>query len=311
MAAMELCHQRGWTDGLPVVPPTPERVEAMLAGGGVEAQAVLGRIPERRRTIRAEQVAINAVMAGCLPAYMPVVLAAVRALLEPAFGLHGPTASTAGVGILTIVHGPVARAIGMNCGEDVFGPRSRANATIGRAIRLLLLNAAGHRFDRATLGHPGRFTYCIAEQEEAGWEPLHVLRGLPAASSAVTVMAAEAPNQVSDHVSTTGEGILNTIAARMAAPGSMNAEAGKAQMAVVICPEHRRTLQAEGWSKAGVAEYLWEHARTAAGRPVVPTAADLLLLTAGGEAGRFSAVICGWATRHQSAAVTMPIGREG
>lgn len=329
VAAIEYCYEQGWTDGLPVVPPTPDRVAAMLAASGLAPEVVLGRIPERRLTIRAEQVAINAVMAGCLPAYMPAVTAAVRALLDPAFGLHGPSATTAGVAFLTIVNGPYARRIGLNSGENVFGPGNRANATIGRALRLLLLNAGAALFDRATLGHAGKYTYCLAEQEDAGWEPLHTLRGFDRHQSTVTVMAAEAPNQVNNHVANSGRELLLTFTRRMAAVGTANANSrgARPQMAVVICPEHRRTLQADGWSKADVRRFLWEHARVSVAdlkrggllpgpvapgdeeqrSPVTPAEADLLIVTAGGEAGRFSAVIPGWNTTAASVAVTVPI----
>jgi hypothetical protein len=332
--AIEFCYDQGWTDGLPVIPPTPGRVAAMLAASGLAAGDVLGRIPERRITLRAEQVAINAVMAGCLPAYMPVVVAAVRGLLDPAFGLHGPGASTAGVGFLTVVNGPMARAIGLNSGENLFGPGNRANATIGRALRLLLTNASGPLFDRATLGHAGKYTYCMAEQEDVGWEPLHTMRGLAPGTSAVTVMAAEAPNQVNNHTAAGGRELLMTFIRRMTVVGTFNTVSvgGKPHQAVVICPEHRKKLQAEGWSKADVRQFLWENARLSVAdlkrggllsgpvtpadeehtSPVTPTVEDLLILTAGGEAGGFSAVIPGWGTTQSCRAVTVPISqREG
>jgi len=332
-SATEYCIEQGWTDGLPVILPTPERVRAMLAGGDLPADALLGRIPERRISVRVEQVAINAVMAGCLPSYMPVVLAAVKGLLDPAMGLHGPAASTAGVGFLVIVNGPYASQIGLRNGENLLGPGARANATIGRAIRLLLINAGGDSFDRATLGHPGKYSYCVAEQEGADWEPLHTLRGFAAHESAVTVMAAEGPNQVNNSLATNGDDLLTALARRMIAPGSSNVnDGGNQQMVVIICPEHRRTLQAEGWSKVDVRHRLWEKARislaerkrsfVAAGAiargdedaftPVTPSPEDLLILTAGGTAGRFSAVIPGWASSRQCRAVSVKItGVEG
>jgi|GEM_PF-131982 len=325
--AVEFCYAAGWTDGLPVVPPTPDRVSAMLTAARLEPDAVLGQIPERRITLRAEQVAINAVMAGCRPEYMPGVVAAVRALLDPAFGLHGPAASTQGVAFLTVINGPYARRIGLNAGENLFGPANRANATIGRAMRLSLLNTGAGLFDRATLGHPGKYTYCVAEQEEAGWEPLHVMRGHDPRSSTVTVLAAEAPNQVSNHVAATPEALLDSFARRMAAPGSSNAQSGNVEMAVVICPEHRRSLQAVGWSKRDVQQYLWLHALNSVAdlkragvlegpvapadevqlRHVTPAPEDILIITAGGDAGRFSAVIPGWGAKESSRAVTVPI----
>lgn len=152
LEAIEALMERGLTDGLPVIPPTPERVEAALAAAGLAPDVVLGTVPERRRRVTAEKVAINAVMAGCRPEYLPVVAAAVRAMLEPAFGLHAPAASTAGIAPLLIVNGPYARKIGINAGQNVFGPGHRANATIGRAVRLVLQNVVGGVFDKGTLG---------------------------------------------------------------------------------------------------------------------------------------------------------------
>jgi len=332
-SAFDYCVDQGWTDGLPVVLPTPERVQAMLTGGDLAPDVVLGRVPERKISIRVEQVAINAVMAGCLPVYMPVVLAAVKGLLDPAMGLHGPWASTAGAAFLVIVNGPYANRIGLRNGENLMGPGNRANATIGRAIRLLLINAGGDSFDRATLAHPGRYSYCIAEQEDQGWEPLHTLRGFKSTDSAVTVMAAEAPNQISNRLAATGNEVLTALARRMTTPGSPNAnDGGLQQMVVIICPEHRSTLQAEGWSKVEVRKRLWEMAHISladrkrafavagtvqegdetAFTPVTPSPEDLLVLTAGGQAGRFSAVMPGWAQKSKSCSVTVKItGVEG
>ncbi|HEX7124947.1 MAG TPA: hypothetical protein VF406_04120 [Thermodesulfobacteriota bacterium] len=325
LEAMEVFLERGWTDGLPVVPPTPDRIEAALAAAGVEPGAVLGTIPERRRTVTAEKVAVNAVMAGCRPEYLPVVLAAVRAMLDPAFGLHGPAASTAGVAPLVIVNGPYGRAIGVNAGRNVFGPGHRANATIGRAVRLVLHNVCGGVFDRGTLGHPGRYTYCIGEIEDGRFDPLHVERGFGRDESVVTVMAAEAPNQVSNHVSTTPEGILATIADRMRALGSANV-GGRQEMLVVLCPEHAATVAAAGWTKRQVREHLWRTAVRTRGElkaggvlppdapgddaevvHATPAPEDLLVVVAGGEAGRFSAVLPGWARKSDCRAVSVRI----
>ena len=150
---MEYMYQQGWTDGLPVVPPTEQKVLAFLKEVNIKPDEVIGAIPERNRVFTAEKLAINAVMAGCLPVYFPVVLAAFRAMCEPAFGLHGPTASTAGAAILIIVNGPMAKQIGMKSGQNLFGPGNRANATIGRAVSLAMMNLGGAEFDRmAALG---------------------------------------------------------------------------------------------------------------------------------------------------------------
>ncbi|GAB7388028.1 hypothetical protein BSNK01_18650 [Bacillaceae bacterium] len=326
ITAIEEYMNRGWTDGLPVIPPTPERVEQMLQFAGMKPDDVIGGIPERNRVFTAEKVAINAVMAGCLPAYFPVVVAAVTAMSDPRFNLHGPTASTHGCGILLIVSGPVVEQIGLNAGQGVFGPGSRANATIGRAIRLVLHNLGGGReFDRSTLGHPGKFTYCIAELA-TDWLPLHAERGLSPEDSAVTVIAAEAPNQIQNHAATNPDAILLTLADRMTALGTFNMTKEQ-QFTVVLCPEHYRTLRSHGWNKKKVREFLYEHARRPLAdlkkfgllpgeiaeedektmKTAVPSPDDILLVVAGGEAGRFSACIPGWGTIQQTQAITRSI----
>jgi hypothetical protein len=325
--ALETFYQNGWTDGLPVVPPTEEKVLAFLGAAGLAPDEILGAIPERNRIFTAEKVVVNAVMAGCLPEYFPVVVAAVRGISRPEFGLHGISASTAGTAILMVVNGPVAEAIGLNNGQNLMGPGNRANATIGRALRLVLYNLGGREFDRSTLGHPGKYTYCIGEQETGSWAPLHVMRGFKKETSAVTLFAAEGPNQIQNHVALNPENILNTIADRMRALGSFNM-GGDCECAVIICPEHYETIVREGWTKEGVREFLYENAC----RPLadlkrgglnesplepgdekqmvraVSSPEHILLIMAGGGAGRFSACMPGWFSRHMSRAVTEPIG---
>ena len=160
--ALELCYRRGWTDGLPVVPPTEAAVRGMLEAVGLEPDAQVAFITNRQVAISAEKVAINAVMAGCLPEHMPVVLAAVEGIADPRWGYHGPATSTGGAGVLMIVNGPIARRLDFNCGDNLFGPGWRSNATVGRAVRLVMRNVIGTipgRLDRGTLGHPGKYTY--------------------------------------------------------------------------------------------------------------------------------------------------------
>jgi len=324
--AVETFFQKGWTDGLPVVPPTERKVLAFLGTAGLAPDEILGAIPERNRVFTAEKVAINAVMAGCLPEYFPVVVAAVRGISRPEFGLHGVSASTAGTGILIVVNGPVSQELGINSGQNLMAPGNRANATIGRALRLVLYNLGGREFDRSTLGHPGKYTFCISEQESR-WEPLHVMRGQAKETSAVTLFAAEGPNQVQNHSALKPENILNTMADRMRALGSFNM-GGDVEFAVIICPEHYETLISAEWSKKGVQEYLFEKAcRPLADlkrgglneAPLVPGDEEtmlravsspdrILLIMAGGVAGRFSACMPGWFNRHMSRAVTEPIG---
>jgi len=322
--AIELFYQKGWTDGLPIIPPTEGLIRAMLDSVQMEPDTVIGSIPERSRVFTAELVAVNAVMAGCLPEYFPVVVAGISAISDPAFGLHGPSASTHGAAILMIVNGPITEAIGLNSGQNVFGPGHRANATIGRALRLVLINAGGApEFDRSTLGHPGKFTYCIAENETTDWQPLHVERGFDPSDSTVTVFAAESPNQMNNHTALRAENILLTLADRMSALGTFNM-GGQTEMAVIICPEHYHTLNLQGWDKAGVRQFLYDKAARPLSdlkkggyieKPVedgdekiliraVPSPDDILLVVAGGAAGRFSACIPGWANMKACHSVT-------
>jgi hypothetical protein len=329
LAAIETCFEKGWTDGLPVVPPTADRIWAMLDAMGKQPEDVLGEIPARARRITAEKLAINAVMAGCLPVYAPVLLAVTEALCDPAFSVHGPTASTSGMGILTIVSGPIASQIGLNAGENLFGPGWRANATIGRALRLLLRNVCGAVpgvLDRSCFGHPGKFTYCIAEDEaRSPWIPLHAERGIPLEESAVTLFAGESPHQVANHSAADPEAILSTIADVMVAGGRLSLSGQ--QFVVIIAGEHRQRLSQRDWTKKDVRAWLHEHAARSeedlarAGRlpfPETPAQAarqyravtepeDILVVAAGGDAGGYSVVIPGWSGRAHSQAVTKMI----
>ena len=197
ITAIERCYELGWTDGLPVVPPTLARVEDFMDFAERSPDEVLGSIPERRREVTVAKTAANAVMAGCLPEYFPVVLAATEAMLDPEFNLIAPSSSQGGAAVLVIVNGPVVGELGMNSGANIFGPGNRANATIGRAIRLILMNACASipgLFDRTVIGHPGKYTYCIAENEtDSDWLPLHAERGFSPDESAVTVFASWEP----------------------------------------------------------------------------------------------------------------------
>src|SRR5512140_652956 len=217
--AMELCSAKGWTDGLPVVPPTEPRISAMLAAAGLEPDLEIAFIENRQVSVTAEKVAINAVLAGCKPEYMPVIVAAVEALADPLYGYHGPATSTGGSAVFMVVNGPIARELDINCGDNLFGPGWRANATIGRAVRLIMRNVIGTlpgELDRSSLGHGGKYTYCIAENEaESPWPPLHATRGLRRDQNAVTILAALAPHQYSNGLSSTPEGVLVTACASM------------------------------------------------------------------------------------------------
>lgn len=326
--AVEFCYSQGWTDGLPVVPPTPERVSEFLAYAGHAPGDLLGTIPPRNRIITAEKVAINAVMAGCLPNYMPVIVAAIEAMCQEQFNLHGISATTGGTAPLLIVSGSVAQQLNMNGGVNCFGPGVRANATIGRAIRLILMNVGGAIpgvLDKACLGHPGKYSYCIAEDEEGNpWESLGSERGMPQDVSSVTVFAGEAPHYVNSQLAATGErlvgGIVNTMMGTLYRGGCW---------VLVLCPEHVTVFKKEGWSKAQIRQAVYERAtrplaefKRLNGLPdsaisgedartayrYMSSPADLLIVTAGGKAGGFSAIVPPWAAGADSLPVTRAIG---
>jgi len=309
---MEEMFERGWTDGLPVVPPTPERVEAML--GGADGAVSLGFVPPSMGEATLERVAACAVLAGCRPAYFPVVTAAARAVLDPAFNLHGQAVTTQPAGQLVVVNGPVRQAIGLNSGMGALGPGFRANLTIGRAVRLLVTLCGGAvpgGLDRATLGQMGKIGFCIAEDEETSpWEPLHVERGFGAGQSVVTVIGSDAPLNISDHRSRTPQDLACILAWAAATSWSTNWWPLAEPSVFVICPEHAEMFRAAGWSKQRLREFMFTAVHRPAGElrrgettPLVHgadpaaevhkwTSPDaIVLLVAGGEAGRYSAVL--------------------
>ncbi len=328
--AIDLAFEKGWSDGLPVVPPTESRVRAMLDAAGLAPDQQIAFIAHRAVPVTAEKVAINAVMAGCRPEYMPVVVAAVEGIGDPRWSYHGPGTSTAGAGVLTIVNGPIGRELGFNSGDNLFGPGWRANLTVGRAVRLVMRNVCGSRpgtLDRGTLGHPGRLSYVIAENEaESPWTPLHVERGFRPEQSTVTVVAAEGPRQFYNQLSSTAEGVLTTLADDMRISGTA---IGQPHYVLVLAGEHMRTIAQSGWGKKEIRQFVWEqthnsHAhlkRTqrmsgevqpgdeARMRPLVATPDDILVVAAGGRAGAFSAYIPGWSSAKSSAAVTKEVKR--
>jgi hypothetical protein len=328
--AIEYCYERGWTDGLPVIPPTPDRVRAMLDALRLDPQQQVAYIAHRAVAITAEKVAINAVLAGCKPEYLPVVLAAIQGIADPAWGYHGPGTSTGGAAVLMVVNGPIARTLDINGGDNLFGPGWRANATIGRAVRLVMRNVCGSRpgtLDRATLGHPGRLSYVIAENEaESPWTSLHVERGFRPDQSTVTVMAAEAPHQFYNQLSNTAEGILTTLCDDMRISGNV---VGQPQYMVILAGEHTHTIAKDGWTKAQVRQFIFDHTQNSlahlkqthrlAGavqpgdetrlRPLVESPDDVLVVAAGGRAGAFSAYIPGWGSKRSSQAVIKEVTR--
>jgi len=258
-SAIEACYARGWTDGLPVVPPTEALVDAMVAAGSWPPDHVLLHEPVRDRVVTAEKAAINSVMAGCRPEYFPVVGAALQAIGDPSFMLHGPATSTGGSALMVIVNGPIADRLAFNSKANLFGPGTRANATIGRVLRLVLLNCLDCRpgvLDKSTQGWPGKYSLCFAEDEaQSPWEPLHVSRGLPRGSSAVTVYAAESGHNVLSHGTSDPERLLTCFADAMSALGSLS----PGRSAIVFAPEHAMHLKRAGWSRRQTAEWLYAH----------------------------------------------------
>ena len=318
------------TDGLPAVPPTAARVAAAVAASGRSPDELVAEMPPNFGRATVEKIAVNAVMAGCRPEYFPVVLAAVEAICDDRFCLLGVYGTTDAVAPLVIVNGPIRQTLGINSGTGVFGPGWRANATIGRAVRLCWVNIGGAQpgvISMSTFGGPGRYTYCIGENEEASpWEPLHVEHGFARGESTVAVLAAEAPQIVADTRSRSAPDLLATIARSVEVVAHHKAT-GLGDTALVFSPEHVTTLAADGWSKARVRQFLWERLRKpvrellpgrdggeglsdealaafpAEGRsdalvPKFQAPESLKLLVAGGPAGRFTAIVPGWPFRN-------------
>ena len=257
---IEYCYERGWSDGLPVVPATRPLVDAMLEAAGLLPDTVIASMPSRKVSLTAEKIAINAVMAGCKPEYLPVVVAAVKGLATPEFGLHHVASALSGPTIVTVINGPIARRLGINATNNVFGPGVRANAAIGRALRLILLNCLKYRpgsSDRATMGTPGKYTCCIAENEEHHpWEPWHVERGFRREQSTVTLVAACTMIQVWNYGN--HEQLLRAIGDAISYLGSI-AILGQTPAAVVLGGEHAELLRASGWSKPQIREFVVAH----------------------------------------------------
>jgi hypothetical protein len=314
---IEACYERGWTDGLPVVPPTEARVMRMLQGTTRAPDEVVGVIPPNMAECTVEKVAINAVMAGCKPEYLPVVLAAVEAACIDEFCLHGLIATTYFSGPMLIVNGPVSRAIDMNSGVNALGQGNRANATIGRALQLVIRNVGGGRpggVDRATLGNPGKYTFCFAEDEAGSpWEPLSVERGFETGSSTVTLFAGDGVQGIFDQLSRTPESLSRTFAACLRAVAHPKI-AMAADAFLIVSPEHARVFREGGWTKARLKEELAELLMSpgsqlirgadgiAEGVPEQFAQATLTkfrpgglnIVHAGGTAGLFSAIVGGW-----------------
>ena len=258
----ETFQDRGWTDGLPIVPPTPDRVSEMLGAVHMQPGTVIGHFVEGNLTVDAEAIAVNAVMAGARPEYMPVLVAIVKAITVPSFGLMSVQASTSAGVVLSIVGGPITSAIGMNSGRNCFGPGNQANATIGRALRLLQTNTLLQRpgfYERSDLGRVEKYTFCIAESDNLGpWKPLHEEMGCAPGSSGVTVFGATSGAYYADLTSKSPERFLLGIARRMA---SLHiSRFGLSSQVVVLNPDSHDYLVANGWTKPAVREFLHANA---------------------------------------------------
>ncbi|HEY0453317.1 hypothetical protein [Actinophytocola sp.] len=256
--------EQGWTDGLPIVPPTEQAVAAALEYTDLDPHESLGRIPATRAEATVHTVAVNAVMAGCKPEYLPVVLAAVRGLAHPDFNTYGIQATTNPVAVMVMVNGPIADELGFNGKGNCLGQGFRANATVGRAVRLCMMNIGGgapQTMDKATHGQPGKYGMCIAENEaESPWEPFHVERGHDRETSAVSLFSVTGTQNVLDLASRSAVGILRTFASAAATVGHQNVQLGGGPL-IIFCPEHAQILSEGGFGKTDVREFLYEHAR--------------------------------------------------
>jgi len=316
----------GVSDGLPVVPPTRARVSRAVEMSGRDGSELVAEVPPNYGRATVEKIAVNAVMAGCRPEYLPVVIAAVDAICDPAFDLHGVSATTNAPTPLVVINGPVRGKLGVNCAAGVFGPGWRANATIGRAVRLVCVNLGGARpgvVSMSTLAHPGRYTYCIGEHEEVSpWTSLAVEHGFAPDDSTVAVLAADAPLTVYDQRSRTAPDVLATIAGSLAVVES-HKMTHWGDTLVVLGPEHAQIVGDDGWDKPRIRRFLWErlqrpvcelvpgrdggdglpeHVLRKFPHPETDTTMipkfrepdNLKIVVAGGTAGRFSAIVPGW-----------------
>lgn len=314
---MEACYDRGWSDGLPIVPPTPLRVMRMLQATKRDAEEIIGNIPPNNAPCSIEKVAINAVLAGCKPEYFDVVIASVEAALQDKFCMHGLLCTTYFSSPMMLVNGPVSKKIGMNSGVNALGQGNRANATIGRALQLLIRNVGGGvpgGIDRAALGTPGKYTFCFAEDEsDEDWPTLAMDQGFERSDSVINLFAGDGIQPIVDQKSREPAFLARSIAASLR--GIVHSKLyGMADAILIVCPEHRRVLRQGGWNKEdlraalleeltipgadliigaqGIAEGMPEKFKDKTVNKFRP--GGLHIVTAGGTAGLFSAIIGGW-----------------
>ena len=304
---------RGWGDGLPLVAPTPERVDAMLAGGG-DPDETVAVLPPRSGVATRRVIAVNGVLAGCRPEHLPVLVAAVRAMARPEVNLRGISATTHPVAPLLIVHGEIARTAGYNAGLGAFGPGNVANAATGRALRLILLHVAGAvpgAGDASTQGGPAKYTYCVGENlAESPWGGYAASAGVDA-PSAVTVHCGEAPHNFHDMESTEPAAILDKAASAMTSLGSNNAPVSSGEFFVMLCPEHAAACAGAGWTRDHVASYIHQRARMRVGdlraafalrawTPWQEALDDDVLMAVTEHPGNIKVMVVGGAGKHSS-----------
>ena len=309
----ETYHANGWTDGLPIVAPTPDRVEAFLDAAGLTPDALLGEVPTREVRVTAEHAAINAVMAGCRPDYFPVVVAAVRAHLHEKANCHSTTGTLSGAVQTVVVNGPIRSEIGIECGAGCMGPGFRANASIGRALRLVIRNvcrAIPGVLDRASFSSPHRFSFCFGENEEgSSWTPMHVERGFRADESAVTVHSVMTVDSAVDFVSRTPEGLCDSMLATLRRNGIAGDEflGDDTTAMLVVGPEHQRFFDRAGWSKDDIRDYLFpkfDEDPGPGGRTVgIGRKEGILIVAAGGDGMAQTWVLL----PHLAIAITEPV----
>lgn len=315
---VEQAYDRGWTDGLPVVPPTDDRILRMLTGTNCKPDKIIGLMPPDYKECTIEKVAINAVMAGARPEYMPVILASIEAALNPKFTLHGVLCTLFFSGPVIIVNGPITKSIGMNWGHNVFGQGNRANATIGRTLQLVVRNIGGGRpgeIDRAVFGNPGKYTFCFAEDEtDPEWEPLHISRGCTPGSNAVTLHHGHGTQAFADDTARSADQLAKSLA--MSLVNELHPKKVQcANVIVAISPEHYNIYKSDGWGRKDIEQAL-HHYTTRPGSDLIEGAHGIdtgidpelagelvpkfwrdhgiLLIRAGGTAGLQTAIIGGW-----------------
>jgi len=328
----EIAYDQGWTDGLPIIPPTDLRIARMLTGTTRDPGEILGAIPPNLIDCTIEKAAVNAVMAGCRPEYFPVVLATVEAALKPEFSMHGLLATLWFSGPVVIVNGPITKRIGMNWGGNVLGQGNRANATIGRALQLIIRNVGGGRpreIDRSVFGNPGKYTFCFPEDEtDADWTPLNVARGHAPGTSTVTLFHGDGVQGLADQKSRDAESLARSLAMGLCAVCHPKLVQWSNAI-LVLSPDHYNIFKNQGWGRAKIEAALWE-ALKRPGRDLItdaqgigvgidPSRANemvdkfhpggLLVVRAGGPGGLFSAVIGGW-TAHRKHEEVQIVSKE-